>query len=413
MTTDGQNQSAPPLEPRRVPNWIQAFGEWSLPRTPAPISYVFWAGIFSIACVLKRRVYISEKYLGNWNCYPHLYLTFVGPPGILKTTTMVNFAHRLLEQVPTLKQGPDFFTKELLTKQIIEAPDASVYLMVPEFADLMQKNGPELYDFLTSMYDARNRLEVGTMMRGIEVASKPSINMFSATTPAWIAGNMSQSVMGGGYASRVIFVLEKAMREKKLFYKKDMIPADFLRLENDLVVDLNRIAMLEGEFDIDDDALDWMEDWNKTYKPSNDDPRLQSYFARKTTMVLKLAMISSVARDDVLNIELNDFKNAVEWLGGIEAKLPEVFGGMGKNEFVFDMKAIVGYVLRNLRVSRHDMLQMFGAVATPAKVEELIQGCLNMRLIKAEMSVDENKVDTVYYIPGERSVKFTPDTLEG
>lgn len=386
-------------EERRLENWILAFRDWALPRTDAPESFVFWAAIYAISAALRRQVWIPKKHLGSWECFPHLYLMFVGPPGMRKTTSMMNFAHPLLNQVGGLTDGPTFFTKELLTQRLIQSPDSSIYLMVGEFAELVQKNKPgEMYDFLTSMYDSRESLEVGTMARGVEKALRPCLNMFAATTPAWIAENMTAGVIGGGFASRIIFVYEERLRNPKLIFTELMDQFGEDDRSADLLNDLQIIAGLVGEFEFTPEMEEYLNKWVQTHSmnpPS--DPRMQGYHSRKPMMMLKLAMIYSAATRNELVIDMESIMFAEQSLMTTEVNLPKVFGGIGKNEYVFDMDAIVGYVIIEKSVSHEQLVSKFKSVAQPVKLQELIQGCVAMGEIQMEM-----KDKGVWYsIPGK------------
>lgn len=316
-----------------------------------------------------------------------------------KTTSMMNFAHPLLNQVGGLTDGPTFFTKELLTQRLIQSPDSSIYLMVGEFAELVQKNKPgEMYDFLTSMYDSRESLEVGTMARGVEKALRPCLNMFAATTPAWIAENMTAGVIGGGFASRIIFVYEERLRNPKLIFTELMDQFGEDDRSADLLNDLQIIAGLVGEFEFTPEMEEYLNKWVQTHSmnpPS--DPRMQGYHSRKPMMMLKLAMIYSAATRNELVIDMESIMFAEQSLMTTEVNLPKVFGGIGKNEYVFDMDAIVGYVIIEKSVSHEQLVSKFKSVAQPVKLQELIQGCVAMGEIQMEM-----KDKGVWYsIPGK------------
>lgn len=380
---------------RRLENWIEAFGEWALPRCDAPEAYVFWSGVYAIAAALRRQVVISKKHLGSWECFPHLYIMFVGPPGMRKTTSMMGFAQPLLTQIPSLRTGPTYFTKENLTEQLIQSPDTSMYLTVGEFADLMQKNKPgDMYDFLTSMYDNRESLEVGTMMRGIQVGKRPSLNMFAATTPAWISENMSQGVIGGGFASRVVFVYSDTLREPKLIYTTRMKTLNTDELEKDLLHDLNEIANLSGEVEFEEGMEDYINAWNSRHASTPPvDPRFLGYHSRKPMMIMKLSIIHAAATGNSLMIGKKNFDWAVRALESTEPQLPKIFGGVGKNEFVFDMDAITGFVCVRGKASQSEIFDQFRAVAAPDKLAELIRGCV----MCGDLTYKQESGETVYY----------------
>ncbi|HEY4699014.1 MAG TPA: hypothetical protein VIH27_01400, partial [Nitrososphaerales archaeon] len=90
--------------PRKCENWLSDYLRWTIPRSEAKESYIFWTGLFTLACVLRRHVKVGEEYLGSWECYPYLYLLFIGPAGNKKTTT-TKYSLDLLEDIPGLSSA--------------------------------------------------------------------------------------------------------------------------------------------------------------------------------------------------------------------------------------------------------------------------------------------------------------------
>ncbi len=381
---------------RKCENWLKTFRDFSMPRTESPEVFVAWTGLFVLSAALRRRVNIpADGILGGWSCPPHLYVMLVGPPGMRKTTAMVKFGIPLLEGVvPELAQGPTFVTKEALTTQLIASDDSSIYLTIEEFGDIMQKNGPEMYDFFTSMFDGKRKIESRTVSRGIEFAEKPCINMLAATTPQWISSNMPAAAIGGGFASRVIFVYADKLSRKQMYYRQ--LDFDALNaLEADLIHDLNHIALnLQGDFDLSEEAFEFMENWYQNVHPEiAPDPKLAGYWQRKPTHIHKIAMLHSVATKDELILTKEDFEFAIWALGTTEPNLKKVFGGVGQNEYTYSMQEIAEFVKEAGKVSQRDLLSLFQASAAPAKLLELIQGCIMM----GEFEQAQNEKGEVYY----------------
>lgn len=86
---------------RNCVNWLDTFKDWVLPRVEAPVSFIEWTALYTLAATVKRKVLIGPSTLGGWSCWPHQYIIFVAPPGFGKTTT-VKFATSLLSQVGEL-----------------------------------------------------------------------------------------------------------------------------------------------------------------------------------------------------------------------------------------------------------------------------------------------------------------------
>lgn len=396
------------------------------------MSYVRWTAIYTLATVIERKVELS---FGAWKLIPNLYIFLVGPPGMRKTATMEDFSSHLIEQVPNIVRGPDFFTKEYLVDRIAKSPRAAVYLMIGEFGDVFQKNGKELYDALITHYDAKKRLTEGTFIRGTQVIEKPCLNMIAGTTPTWIGANMGASVIGGGLASRGIWVFENELRAPRL-WTDDLEDIDkFALLENDLLEDLIHISQLEGSFDVprgleynqrhpqlvaygDRDDRKKIEEWYvKLRSQKSDNNQISLYLARKHVQVLKLAMIHSIAQRDDLVLLWEDVQFGIQAVESTEPKLLRVFGGMGRNPHVEDTERIKDFVLeytaQNGPVPEAIILDKYKDAATPRLLEELLAGLVKTeqisRLQRNEPGVDGDGRKIIqlktYYGPGVRMLK--------
>ena len=382
---------------RRCRNWLKTYEQWSVDRCAAPKSFLFWSGIFCLSAALRRKVCVPKSILGAWNCWPHLYIFLVGPPGTRKNTAM-GFSSDILSQITDLEKPPEFISAEALSDSLAKSPDCSLYLHVEEFGDLIMGSGPRMYEFLTSCFDGKKELRRKTLTRGLEYAHKPCVNGFFGTTPEWIAGNMPEAVIGGGFASRCIFVAEEKARDKRIFFSERKLPyplSHYHKLENDLVIDLQHIAStIEGEFTILPQDQDWFELWHAEHEYSKN-PKLQGYNNRKITLILKLSQLVHVSYSDNLVLSREDIETAIDMIESIEEKLPSVFDGIGKNKYVFDVKAMVQFVKDNPGVRRDKILKQFENVATPALLAELLDGLLITSTLK---SVEDHEHKQVFFV---------------
>lgn len=403
---------------RRCANWLETYRHYILPRTDAPESFVQWSGIFTIASALRRRVWIPKSDLGLWDCYPYIYLLFVGPAGFRKTTCISKGASVLLDQVPELEafRSPDVFTKEAIIEEMSKGNEASMNLIVGEFSDIFSKAGKDrgsMYEFFTSMFDDKVRLSSMTKSSGSVFLERPCLNFFSATTPEWIEENMPEAVIGGGFASRIIFVHENKPRLKKSMFR-DVQPlpdsgyTNFQSMERDLLVDLIHISTnLAGAFTIPVDSYNWIDDWSAD--PANtttDNPKLAGYMQRKFTMVCKLAMIHSASLRDDLTITIQDWKYAIGMMESTEGGLEQIFGGVGKNKYSVDIKNIIGYVVNMFTftgkpVKYADLLTNFQSAAEPRVLNELITFAVESHALKVENTVIDGTPHTLFF-PGNR-----------
>lgn len=370
---------------RKCPNWLETFTRWCLPRSEAPENFIIWTGIFTIACALRRHVKVPKEWFGSWEASPNVYILFVAPPGRARKSTTANYSEDLLEALPRrISKAPTLVTQASLLTGLVNSDDSSLYIMSAEFGSFILKSGVEMFTFLTDMFDGRKYIESTTISRGLEFAEKPCINLLAATTPIWIAENMPESVIGGGFASRVIFIFEPNVRRRQLYYNE----LDFTylnKLRSDLISDLQHIADdIHGDFDISDEGKVYMEHWYKVNADAGEkgDQKMSGYFERKPAHIHKLAMILHVAHSDSMTLSLKDFQDSITLLEIVEKKLHRIFDPIGKNVYAPDMMTIYEYIKEKGAVSYTEFKREFYAVATPNLLDELIVGLMQAGFIR-------------------------------
>lgn len=369
---------------RQCENWLATFADWTLPVSEAQETLHFWTGIYTLAAALRRHVKIPREYLGGWECAPNVYIMFVADPGKARKTTTVNFSEDLLDELPDLTQSPELITKESLLTTLVKSVDTSMAIRAPEFGEFIVKSGVEMYGWLTNMYDGKKKISASTLSRGLEFAEKPCVNMIGATTPVWIAKNMPEDVIGGGFASRVIFVYEDTVRRRKMFYRDvNHSLRDEFRLK--LVEDLKHIAAnIYGDFELTEDALEYMEDWYRATADiaRPDEYKLHGYYERKPAHVLKLSMVLHLAYSDSLLLVKEDIEAAIQLIEQVERKLPTAFEAIGANPHTVDMTRIHEYVQRKGEIEKGKLYEHFRHVAMPSVLDEMITGLVTIGYLR-------------------------------
>jgi hypothetical protein len=382
---------------RKCDNWLETFTKWTLPKSEAPESFILWTAMFTLASAVRRHVNVPKRMLGSWSPSPNLYVMFIAPPGKARKSTTANYAEELLDELHDITKSPTIVTTAALTNRLVNAADSSVYILSAEFGSFIKKSGVEMFEFLTDVFDGRKSLEGSTISRGVEFVERPCVNLLGATTPRWISENMPESVIGGGFASRVIFVYEERVRRRQLFFE-ELDHAHLEKLKTDLIDDLRHISEnCHGEFVLEDDAKAFMEAWyRKNADATGDNNNLQGYFERKPAHIFKVAMLIHLSYSDELVITEGDFKDAIKLLESVEAKLPKVFENTGKNTYSFEMKDILAYIKHNERVEQRELFKKFYTAAQPNLLEELITGLLKMGVVKTEM-----EGTNIFFIPAK------------
>jgi hypothetical protein len=297
-----------------------------------------------------------------------------------------------MDDLTHITKSPELVTKESLLSTLVKSDDAAMSILAPEFGEFMVKSGPEMYGFLTNMYDGKRRIIGSTLSRGVEFVERPCINLLGATTPEWVAANMPADVIGGGFASRVIFVFESTVRRRQLYFESlDHDALEKLRVK--LVSDLDHIARnINGEFDIEPEAKSFMEEWyrNNADAPPDADSNLAGYYERKPAHIHKVAMLLHLTYSDELIITLKDFKDAIDLLQEVETKLPETFQAIGRNPYTLDLKNMAEYIKQKGRVSERELKRKFYNVAArPEDLEGMINSLIDLGRIS--MGIDPSK----------------------
>jgi hypothetical protein len=361
---------------RKCENWLLTFRDWSLPRCEAKETYVFWAGLYTLASALRRRVVVPKSLMGSWEIPPNLYVIFVSPAGKGRKTTTMGFADELLEDIPGITHSSTVMTTPVLIKKLAEIDDSAMSIRCSEFAVFIDKAGVEMFNVLTDIYDGKRSITSDTIVRGYEFAVRPCVNLFAATVPEWIAEGMPESVIGGGFASRTIFVYEETVRRRQMYYGELNYTA-LDEIKKNLREDLTHIATnINGDFKIDYDARQWMQEWyrNNADKTPINDHRTHSYYERKPAHLHKLAMLLHIAYSDELIITTEDFQQALAILEQMERNLIKVFQNVGKNPYSLEMERIRDFIKDKGKIERKDVLARFYRVAEPAKLLDLLMG---------------------------------------
>jgi DNA polymerase III delta prime subunit len=336
--------------PRLLDNWLYSFRDWTVPRSEAPE--------FTLSSVAKRKVLWPKSMMGSYEILPHLYVIFVGPPGVVRKSTTSAYAEELLGEIDHINVASTASSTSKLIETMSETIDGSLCIISSEFGSFVSVSQEEMYDLLTDIYDGKAKYEYATRMHGIELVASPCINLLGATTPAWVAEQMPAYVIGGGFASRTIFVFEDSVRQRTLYYNLDW--PDFERVKGKLVHDLRHIAGLVGEFRHDsEETRAWAEDWYRSSADEDIHEKLEGYRNRRHVHLHKVAGLLSMAERDDLVVTRTHFESALAILSGIEVKLPRIFSAVGKNPYSSDIEVIRAFIMEKGQVDFERLMARF------------------------------------------------------
>lgn len=249
---------------------------------------------------------------------------------------------------------------------------------------LGQKDVAFLAD-LTDWYDSRDDWKYKTRARGEEHIQGVCFNLLGATAPDWLQSILPMEAVGGGFTSRVFFVVEEDKSKIVPFYQMDKDDYD---LRDALLHDLKKISLLAGQFQYSPEATEWYKSWYlKTEKDARKgirpitDPRLSGYCDRRATHIRKLSMSFSVSRGDSLIIEKEDFERALSVMEAAELKMHKTFGGLGKSQFAEATETILDYLMIRKQVKRSDLLKLFYRDIDPQSLQVAEQILTQMKVV--------------------------------
>lgn len=387
---------------RHFDNWLKAFVEYAS-FGEAPIRMYFWTGVSTLAGALQRKVWIDQAYF-KW--YPNFYVILVAPPGIVSKSTTASIGMRLLRRVPGVKFGPDVVTWPALVEAFAEATEGVEFengdilasspltLESSELGNLLNPADREMVDLLVSLWDGRDVFEKKTKFSGTDLIEGPWINLIACTTPAWIAGNFPEYMVGGGFTSRCVFVYAEEKRQY-VAYPGLQVPKDLKALEEKLVEDLVHIHQnLKGEYRLSPDAVRWGEEWYHAHykaKPAHlDDERFGGYLARKQSHIHKLAMVLSAAERDNLVITTEDLAVADTMTTDLEAEMAMVFGKIGRSEASNSAEQLLNFIKRYGKVPYADAYRhVHRHFPSAREYEDVLQGLIRSGLILMKQSGTE------------------------
>jgi Protein of unknown function (DUF3987) len=332
---------------RRLKSWLRSYMLYT-EHSESPDRFHFWTAVSTIAGALRRKVWIDMGYF-EWT--PNFFIFLVAPPGIVSKSTSANIGIDLLREIEGIRFGPSALTWQGLVKLLGESLQSfpmdnnllgmkfemcSITSLASELGTFLDPKNREMIDLLVDLWDGRKGSWVKfTKMDGAENIVNPWVNLIACTTPSWIADNVNNQFIKGGFASRSVFIFSDVKR-KLVAYPFRHLPKDHSQLHDDLVADLRHIAEFRGEFKLTPEAIEWGEAWYaKHYDEIADNygkERLEGYFARKQTHVHKLAMVLSASvRDDML-ITATDLQSADKALTSLEVDMPRVFSHMNREQ---------------------------------------------------------------------------------
>jgi hypothetical protein len=312
--------------------WLGLYLDYTR-RHESPDLFHFWVGVSVLCGAVRRGVYFEQGY---YRVYPNFYVILVAPPGVCKKSTATNIGVEVLQQLPDVNIIREKITPEGLIANLHEniklqqkvgslilSPSATGFIHAPELAVFL---GRESYNegiiaLLTSLFDCHNKWEYTTRGSGKLALHNLHLVMLGATTPDLMANVIPNSAFGGGFLSRVMFVV----REKTNRCEPFPVVRDALTRER-LAAQLLEIASLSGQVVQNKEALEWCVEWyGKNHQKMQEEMSLSGYYERKQDHLIKLATALLISDGKELVITPEVYQKALDILDFTEETMSFAF----------------------------------------------------------------------------------------
>jgi len=384
---------------RKCENWLKTLGEY-VEETESPRHFWLWSGLFILGAALQRRVWLP---FGMDPIYPNLFIMVVAPPGWSRKGAPVGFAKDILEDVG-LPVGIDSPTKRHLTKRLASLseteqffyegfmrPQAPLALISRELSSFLAVDPKNMIEAITDLYDSHKKWDYGTSGKGEDIIRNLCVSTLFATTPDWIARNLPEEAIGGGFTSRFLLV-SGVDRYKEVPVPPLPPPALYKKLKMDLEV----VAHLTGEFTWGEGAKELFESWYggiKAWADSIGDDRLYSSFSRVHVQAIKTAMSLHIAKKDDLVIERGDMAKAIKLMKTTYATASEAFSSHGRSPLAIAIDKIIKQVKTFKTVPTSRLLMINYRDVTKKGLMEILENLETMRMVRVEY---EDKTNTTF-----------------
>lgn len=387
---------------RKTKNWLQTFADY-VEQTESPKNFWFWSGISTIASAVQRKVWLP---FGLSTIYPNLYVMLVADPGKCRKGLPVDLSKRLLSEisVPIFADSP---TKRNFTRDLNDIsktntfvlngatkPMSAMSVLSKEMSSFLSYDPKAMIEVLTDLYDCHDNWEYKTSEKGWDKLVNICINCLIATTPKWLANNLPEEAIGGGFTSR--FAIVYANEKYAWIPRPPIPPREDWKL---LVHDLGEISRTIGEFRWDPDAGEAFDTWYSGLAekiPKVQDERLHPYLERIHAMVMKTSMVLQLAESNDLVITRDNINRSIILLEDVLDSASDAFAGKGKARTAPEMYTVTTQLATLKRVSFVELMRLNFRNLTKVDLEGILDTLRSMALIEIEWDAEGKKKEIIW-----------------
>lgn len=249
----------------------------------------------------------------------------------------------------------------------------SLSFNLEEISSLFRKKTEDVVNLLIVAFDCGD-YDYFTKTKGKDQIRNVCLNFFGGTTQAFMKGTFDDKLIGEGFSSRVIFVVDNQPRHMELFVP--MLSKEQLEAKQQILTHISKLIDLYGRAELSKEAQDFMSHWYK-YEHSKErlskHEKLKPYDARKGIHALKLAAAIHFGESAEMVIGIESCKKALEALSKIEPNMVQAVSFDSKNPLSNLAQAILKYIKKSGPLSTIDLLEHFFDDENVAGIKETIE----------------------------------------
>lgn len=356
-----------------------------------------WVALATIAGALERKVWLPR---GHYTLFPNLYTFIIGPSGVVRKSSSTAIGVDMLREIDTVRLMSERLTAASLIQQFARSQKSfdfqgrtvkqcATFSYAQELNVFLSEVFGSIVELLTTFYDcipndADKPWVYESVSGGTTRVFGPCLNLLGACTPAWLVRSLPPTEMEGGFASRVIFVVEDSARRAIGFPDREIVTLDQVSRRQALVADLKRIHSLIGPMQLDDKVVSkgqiWYELHQKSLK-SNADLRFSGYYGRKLDTVLKVAMLLVVSESSELYMRERHFDESLALLADVEKRMFDLFGSHGTNPDSMITDRVWNVIATCRKLTMAQLASHFRRDANINRLAQIVEHLMAMRRV--------------------------------
>src|SRR5215510_11282899 len=213
--------------------WLNQYLEFTHEHE-SPAMFHLWSGLTVLSGLLGRKVWMDK---GFYRLYPNLFTVLVAGSARCRKTTAIEIAVGLTKNVDGVRQlnGKVSAEKFLHIHTIPDnQPQKPTLIKADELATFLTRDGQgeKLIDVLTKSFDCPESFSYDTITHGQKIIREPYVTVLAGTTPETLDKVLPDTAVGGGFASRIMFVYQAdTEKSRKDFQSPD---EEHIRLKTEL-----------------------------------------------------------------------------------------------------------------------------------------------------------------------------------